>query len=468
MKIRKIHIKNYKMFKDVTIDFTNSNGETLDTIVIAGINGSGKTTLLQLLQKLFSERLNLFKVQSILHKYEEDENALLCDEIKLELDVSNEEKYHLVSLADRFRSKVNKFMEHQEKELLSSFKQWKLLFENTGNYIDLSFKLSKEQRDFIIKQNDFQLFGILPEDELQSVFKVLYFPAVVYGDIKKTKPQNTLDIFNKKSPNDNLNSDGIVFSIDILFHGRTVETHIVRSVQEKLIVNRDLTAREVIEPAIDDINQLLKGISLKTKLVDINPAQPVFKSFSGINIGSNELSGGEKQLYYRAILFDKLRPQNSLILVDEPETSLHPTWQQEVLKLYKNIPGNNQVILATHSPHIIASTHPDNLFILQVNEEKKTVECFNAKKDKGLYIRGSEPNDILDEVMGTPLRDNEIQKKIDELSDWLRLHPEDCDTPKMQKFIGELTNNLGRKDPFIMRLNHQLMMLKRRKQNQPA
>jgi predicted ATP-dependent endonuclease of OLD family len=460
MKIRKIHIKNYKMFKDVTIDFTDSNGKTLDMIVLAGINGSGKTTLLQLLQKLFSKRLNLFKVHSKLYKYEEEENALLCDEIELELDVSNEEKSRLVYI---FRSIISESSIGQ-----SYLKQLELLLDGPGNYINLSFKLSKEEESFIISQNDFELFGILPKNELQKVFKVLYFSAV-FSDVKETKSQNILDIFNEKSPNDNdMNSSGIVFSIDILSHDRMVETHIVRLVQGKVIANRNLTSGEVIKQAIDDINQLLKGISLKTKLVDINLDRPVFESFNGIKILSNELSGGEKQLYYKAILFDKLRPQNSLILVDEPETSLHPTWQQEVLKLYQNIPGNNQVILATHSPHIIASAHPDNLFILQINEEKKTVECFNAKKDKGFHTRGSEPNDILDEVMGTPLRDNETQKKIDKLSDCLRLHPEDCDTPEMQNFIGELTKDLGRKDPFIMRFNHQLMMLKRRKQNQPA
>ncbi|MEN8219655.1 MAG: AAA family ATPase [Pseudomonadota bacterium] len=128
----------------------------------------------------------------------------------------------------------------------------------------------------------------------------------------------------------------------------------------------------MIEQTICDINKLLEGVSLKTVLVDINNSeQPVFKSFCGSMRLSNELSGGEKQLYYKAILFDKLRPQNSLIMVDEPETSLHPTWQQEVLKLYNNIQGNNQVILVTHSPHIIASSHPDNLFVLNINEEKK-------------------------------------------------------------------------------------------------
>lgn len=466
MKIRKIHIKNYKMFKDITMDFTDSDGKTLDIIVIAGINGSGKTSLLNLLQKLFSEGLNLFKVQYLLYKYEEEKNALICDEIELELDVSEDEKFGLTSLADKHRIKIKK-TEETSKRLNKSLNSLGMVFKRKENHIKLLYKLEKMQNSFKITRNDFRLFGILPEEELQRIFKVLYFSAV-YSEEKKPKPGNIiLDIINHKPSKNDINSDGIVFPINIFSHTKTVEKHIVNLVSEKIITNRDLTAREVIEQTISDINQLLKEISLKTKLVDINPEEPIFESFSNIKLPSSELSGGEKQLYYKAILFNKLYPQNSLIIVDEPETSLHPTWQQEVLKLYQNIPGNNQIILATHSPHIIASTHPDNLFILHVNKEKKTVECFNAKK-KELHTRGSEPNDILDEIMGTPLRDSETQEKIDKLSDYLRLHPEDCDTPKIQNLIEDLTKDLGRKDRFIIRLNHQLMMLKRRQQNQPA
>ncbi len=399
MKIRKIHLKNYKMFNDVTLDFTDSHGKTLDTIVIAGINGSGKTTLLQLLQKLFSEGLNLFKVQTLLHKYEEEENALLCDEVELELDISAEEISRLLSLTHKFTAKVNKLVGNSP-EINPVFKRIETLLSKKGPYIKLLYQLEKEEKGFIIRRNDFELFGILPESELESIFKILSFSAV-HSNLKKPTLTNAItDIFNDKSSRSDLDSDGIVFPIDIFSHQKIVETHIVRLVQEKVIANRELTAKEVIEQTIGDINQLLKGISLKTLLVDINSEQPIFKSVCGPLILSNELSGGEKQLYYKAILFDKLRPQNSLIMVDEPETSLHPTWQQEVLKLYHNIPGNNQVILVTHSPHIIASILPDNLFVLSMNEAKKTVECFNAR-EKGFHTRGNEPNDILDEVMGT-------------------------------------------------------------------
>ena len=461
MKIRKIHIKNYKMFKDVTIDFTDSNGNTLDTIVIVGINGSGKTSLLQLLQKLFSEDLNTTKTQSILRKYEEEESSLICDEVELELDISNNERDSLKSLAHKQVSKFTKILGNKH-EVIRDLKR----IENLLNrqYVKLLYKLGKKESSYIIHQNDFAFFGVLPEDDLMDIFKVLSFSAV-HSDIKKTTSGNSIsELLEDKSSNDNLNSDGIVFPIDIFSQRKTVEIHIVESVTEKLIANRDLLAKDVIKQAIYDVNNLLKGISLKTELVDINSKQPIFQSSYGPKISSDELSGGEKQLYYKAILFDKLRPQNSIIMVDEPETSLHPTWQQEILKLYNNIPGNNQIIMVTHSPHIIASIHPDNLFILDANDEKKTVECFNAK-DKGLHTRGNEPNDILNEVMGTPLRDANTQKRIDELSKRLAISPKDSDKPEVLTLINDLKEDLGKLDPFIMRLNHQLMMIKRRKLN---
>jgi ABC-type multidrug transport system ATPase subunit len=319
-------------------------------------------------------------------------------------------------------------------KIIPALKRLEMRLKKKERYIKLLYQLEKREKGFIIHRNDFEFFGILPEGELGSIFKVLYFSAV-HSNIKKPTSSNAIsDIFHDESSSDNIDSDGVVFPIDIFSHRKTVETHIVRLVQEKLIANRDLTAKEVIEQAICDINKLLEGVSLKTELVDINSEQPVFKSFCGSMVLSNELSGGEKQLYYKAILFDKLRPQNSLIMVDEPETSLHPTWQQEVLKLYNNIQGDNQVILVTHSPHIIASIPPDNLFVLNINEEKKTVECFNAR-DKGFHTRGNEPNDILDEVMGTPLRDWDTRKRINEVFELLRSQPDKIDEPKNKAFI---------------------------------
>ncbi len=47
--------------------------------------------------------------------------------------------------------------------------------------------------------------------------------------------------------------------------------------------------------------------------------------------------------------------ENSLILIDEPEISLHVTWQKEFLKDLLNIAEINNIsfCIATHSPQII-------------------------------------------------------------------------------------------------------------------
>ncbi len=445
------------MFNDVTMDFTDSNGKTLDTIVIAGINGSGKTSLLQLLQKLFSEGLNIKNTQSILHKYEDEKSSLICDEVELELDISNDEKSLLKSLAHKHISKITKILGNKH-EIVRDLRRIEGLLNKKGQYVKLLYKLGKREKGYIIHQNDFAFFGILPEEELTSIFKVLSFSAV-HSDVKKTTSSNTIsDFFEDKSSNDSLNSDGIVFPIDIFSHRKAIEKHITESVTAKLMDNRNLLAKDVIEEAIRNINNLLKGISLTTEFVDINSDQPIFQSAYGPKILSEELSDGEKQLYYKAILFDKLRPQNSIIMVDEPETSLHPTWQQEVLKLYDNISGNNQVILVTHSPHIIASIHPENLFILHHNDDaEKMVECFNAK-DKGLHTRGNEPNDILNEIMGASMRDANTQKRIEKIINLLE-SPDKIDEPKNQDYIESLLDDLGNLDPIAMHIEHELAII---------
>jgi hypothetical protein len=53
---------------------------------------------------------------------------------------------------------------------------------------------------------------------------------------------------------------------------------------------------------------------------------------------------------------------NSLILVDEPENSLHPRWQQEFIKELHAIVSsfeNCQVVVATHSPLIASGVSPE-------------------------------------------------------------------------------------------------------------
>ena len=46
MKFRNITFENHPILGNCQLDFTNTDGSTVDTIIIAGENGCGKTVLL--------------------------------------------------------------------------------------------------------------------------------------------------------------------------------------------------------------------------------------------------------------------------------------------------------------------------------------------------------------------------------------------------------------------------------------
>ena len=67
-----------------------------------------------------------------------------------------------------------------------------------------------------------------------------------------------------------------------------------------------------------------------------------------------DLSTGEKQiltiLCYSALL--KTSIYRALIIIDEPELSLHISWQNQLLSSLLSLPNNPKLIIATHSPYI--------------------------------------------------------------------------------------------------------------------
>jgi predicted ATP-binding protein involved in virulence len=80
-----------------------------------------------------------------------------------------------------------------------------------------------------------------------------------------------------------------------------------------------------------------------------------FETESGEEVGPNQLSSGEQ--HELVLLYDLLFNvgANSLVLVDEPEISLHVGWQQQFLNDIQRIASlaDLQFIVATHSPQII-------------------------------------------------------------------------------------------------------------------
>ncbi len=216
-------------------------------------------------------------------------------------------------------------------------------------------------------------------------------------------------------------------------------------------------------PRFKSLTRALFGLELSSRLIDLESEELVFESANGQRIYFEQLSHGEQHLYFRAIYLSQLNLKDSIIMVDEPESAFHPTWQQKIAQLYRNVGENNQVFMATHSPHIMASVPPECLFMLHIDESegKRKIRVVNAAK-AGKHSQGLEPDRILKEIMQVKtLRDYETQRDIDELTRLLTL--EAFESTRALELTENLTAQLGREDPFIIRLEHQLLMLRRKK-----
>lgn len=104
------------------------------------------------------------------------------------------------------------------------------------------------------------------------------------------------------------------------------------------------------------------GNKLKLNRTELNEFY-FFKEGAGID-KFNDFSTGEKQLItflvYSAIELPKNTP--SLIIIDEPELSLHVKWQNKLLKnLLKK--DNIKILSATHSPYILNKQEVDSMIV---------------------------------------------------------------------------------------------------------
>lgn len=85
---------------------------------------------------------------------------------------------------------------------------------------------------------------------------------------------------------------------------------------------------------------------------------------TGGNIQLEQLSSGEKQLLiilFRVFLMQK---KSYILLMDEPEISLHIDWQNQLIDAIQILNPNAQIILSTHSPSIFADGWGDRLVFM--------------------------------------------------------------------------------------------------------
>ena len=90
-----------------------------------------------------------------------------------------------------------------------------------------------------------------------------------------------------------------------------------------------------------------------------------FRDESGECIGLELLSAGEKQLLYMLLTVFLMDERPAVLLMDEPELSLHIEWQEKLIKSLRRLNPQCQMVLTTHSPSMFVSGWEDKLTYIE-------------------------------------------------------------------------------------------------------
>lgn len=355
MKIRKIEFENHKIFGDLKLDFTDEQGNTIDTIIIAGENGVGKSQLLNAIYEFSNINLDSLK---------RDEKRTF------EIQLSDSE-------VEILKNSQNSKAYFVDKNYTNNIFKIKIDYniKDSWTQIDIRGKLEDNFSEPFIGH----IFSI---GEGVRVLKTIFSDVEINfnpKDIDTVKSSN-IDIANDKSQKSNSNL-------------ATEITQLIIDVQSLDALEFTSWARENIGEQInnDKIDVRIKRFtnafdymfpSKKYNRIENrdNRKEIIFQE-NGKEMSINQLSSGEKQIVFRGsfLLKDKESSQGALILIDEPEISLHPDWQLKALSFFKKLftdsLGNqtSQIIIATHSPFVIhnANRKDDKVIILKKDENGK-------------------------------------------------------------------------------------------------
>ena len=394
MKIKNLHIKEFKGLRDISINF-EKNDKPLDLVVLAGSNGSGKTRILE----------------SILDYF----NIVLV-------------------VPEEAQNKIELFFESMEEKCI----------DKLGHELSFMYCLKFGSKEKKISVGSVGARYLDIKKELNILPKIIYAPAEM--NFKKMDMASTTLIQEYNFIN--------IVNTNLV---KDIPSYIATKIISAIFKNKNEKVGDVQKKVFDEINEIFEILDIDVKIEDISQDGrniPIFTNSAGDKFDINELSSGEKQLFLRTLAIKMLNPENSIILIDEPELSLHPKWQQRIVDVYRKIGKNNQIIIATHSSHILGSVKKENIMLLDKDGEGKIV----IKTGDELYDSYGQPTErILEDIMGLKTtRNQEIFDKLEKIREMV--NEDKYETDDFKKEYGDLKEILGTMDEDIMLIDMEIQI----------
>ncbi|EQB3936439.1 AAA family ATPase [Vibrio vulnificus] len=366
-----------------------SDREDIFTTVIIGENGSGKSYFL----KMISDFLRFSKDKSVSIKYEE---------VVIEYSVGHN-FFKIIKSKNKINYyKNNLFISKDEMEFprrvlaLSFMVNDKFSFANSTqdyNYLGVRATSNATYTSTIQKKLLASILNILRrENKMVSLDKVFSFVGLKASiEVRYRLKRKTLF------------SRGV--SLDWLKSKYDKTSSYKKYVNKNFFESKDVKLED-LHRYISDINSytVLSGEDIVFSLnMNEKTNELYFKSIERLElletldlISSPEIifsrddffdfeytSSGEKHFVFTMINLISSIEENSLVLIDEPEISLHPRWQMKYINLLKDIMKdyvNSHCILASHSHFMVSNLSPVSSSLVSLRKERN--DNFEVRKSE--------------------------------------------------------------------------------------
>ncbi|KEY42298.1 retron Ec78 anti-phage system effector ATPase PtuA [Pantoea agglomerans] len=456
LRVIKIQLENYKGFENITLDFSPEE----KIAVFVGNNGSGKSTLLEALQKAMTHVSSRFATRSnngdLIERFEIRKGSGYS---RITVTYSyNDVSFLMVIGQDNLTD------DPKGKSNYSGINELGQLFKN-ANSVDPAFNYPLLAAYTVERANDVTTKDIENSDEIkesQSWDKFKGYNKSLTGkaDFKlffrwlkelveiENSDNVELKMLKKEIENKEKELENPLLKALVSEHPdskttkQLLEQHnlVINHLKEKLNSYFDINSKtlQTVENAIYSFLPGFSELKLQRSPLDLL-IKKGDESFSVL-----QLSQGEKSIL--SLVADIARRltilnpslENPLlgtgvVLIDEIDLHLHPSWQQKIVQRLKSTFENIQFIITTHSPQVCHTIDGENIFLL------KDGKRFKAPRG----TRGAVSSWVLKNLFEVPERPehDEFTKKLEEYKN--NVYSDKYDTAKSKKLYLELSKHFG-------------------------
>ena len=376
-KIRKLKFPKHPILGNLELDFTDSSGNAADTVIFAGENGTGKSAILRELYALASGTIGNsgkrydYRYATDFHGRRPERwttlpsglvEPAICLQVQFEYYPNrNQTEKYLLRLDFSSDNSIEKVEPQLDGEAFEEMRQeqWHQGLSaslNGGGPPDYSLPPR-------YSLTDYPLTGLFVSKDV----------ALKTARVEKASDERDWDIWDSGG---NFKKD----AEKLLIHLQSKDDADIVFLTTKN-PNKSLESLHFI-PRLDRFQRAFdimfhdSGLRYcRTLKGELGNKEDVFFERGERIFPIQNLSSGEQEIVYRICFFleclqspygeeSLTRPQNPIVLLDEPETSLHPRWQERILECYRNLFSDDmgrqtsQIFAATHSPFLIHNRNP--------------------------------------------------------------------------------------------------------------